>query len=181
MLKGGATVDKEALLDVIERLERFGIATDKDRDFERVTFAKWQETAKLAAPKDKRRIGKGYGEVIDGKKLARLYQERQATDLKQAEKKRAKQAKVTLAKQALRTPARSSGAKKVTIQSPIEIESSDSELGAWDTDASSSSSASTWSVITVSTPLPPPLHLSQGALGGLSLIFLHFHPLRALI
>jgi len=34
MLKGDATVDKEELLDVIERLERFGIAADKDHDLE---------------------------------------------------------------------------------------------------------------------------------------------------
>lgn len=75
MLKGDAPVDKEELLEMIERLECFGIAADKDRDLERVTFSKWQETAKLAAPKDKRHIGKGYGEVIDGKTLAKLYKE----------------------------------------------------------------------------------------------------------
>ncbi|KAF8415585.1 hypothetical protein EV426DRAFT_579029 [Tirmania nivea] len=95
MLKGDAPVDREELLDMIERLERFGITADKDRDLERITFSKWQETAQLAAPKDKRHIGKGYGEVIDGKTLARLYKERDAADLKRAqaaEKRRAKQA-----------------------------------------------------------------------------------------
>jgi len=40
-------VDKAELLDVIEPLERFGIAADKDRDLERVPFSKWQETLKL--------------------------------------------------------------------------------------------------------------------------------------
>jgi len=71
MLKG-ASVDKAELLDVIERLERFAIAADEDRDLEQVTFSKWQETIKLAAPKDKRHIEMGYGEVIDGRTLARL-------------------------------------------------------------------------------------------------------------
>ena len=121
MLKGEASIDKEELLHVIECLERFGIAADKDWDLQRATFAKCQETPRLAAPKDKRHIGKGYGEVIDGKTLARLYQERHSADLKRAEKKQAKQAKAELVKPAIRTPAHSSRAKKVTIQSPIEI------------------------------------------------------------
>lgn len=64
MLKGKGPVGKAELLDVIEWLEHFGIAADKDRD---LAFSKWQETVKLAAPKDKRHIGKGYGEVIDAK------------------------------------------------------------------------------------------------------------------
>ena len=69
------------------------------------TFAKWQETAKLAASKDKTHNGKGYGEVFDGITLVRLYQELQGGDLNRAEKKQAKHAKLTLAKPALRTPA----------------------------------------------------------------------------
>lgn len=157
MLKGDALVDKKALLDVIERLERFGIASDKDRDLERVTFTKWQETAKLAAAKDQRHIGKGYGEVINGRTLARLYKEQEAGDLKRAEKKQAKQVKAALQKPLPITPTHPSWVKRVTIQSPIEIESPSEELEAWDTDASSSSlSASTLSVITGSTPLPRP-------------------------
>jgi len=85
MLKGEASVGKAEPLDVIEWLERFEIAVDKDWDLERVTFSKWQETVKLAAPKDKRRIGKGYGEVIDGRALVRLYKGRAAADLKKAQ------------------------------------------------------------------------------------------------
>jgi len=109
------------------------------------------------APKDKRHIGKGYGEVIDGKTLARLCKEREAADLKRAEKKQAKQVKATLSKPPPITPTRPPRVKRVTIQSPIEIESSPDELEAWDSDTSSSSwSASTLSVITVSTPLPRP-------------------------
>jgi len=49
------------LFDVIEWLERFWIAADWDQDLKRVTISKWQETAKLAAPKDKWQIGKNYG------------------------------------------------------------------------------------------------------------------------
>ena len=113
--------------------------------------------SKLVALKDKWNIGTGYGEVIDGKTLTRLYQERQVADLKRAEKKWSKQSKVALPKSALRTPARSSSAKKVTIQSAIRVESSDDELEVWDTDASaSSSSASTLPAITVSNPPPRP-------------------------
>jgi len=97
-LKGDAPLGKEEFLDVIERLERFGIAADKDRDLERVNLTKWQETAKLVAPKDKRHIGKGYGEVFDGKTLAGLYKEQEAADLKRAEKKQAKELKVALPK-----------------------------------------------------------------------------------
>jgi len=41
VLKGEAPINIEARLDVIERLKRFGIAADKDRDLERVTFDKW--------------------------------------------------------------------------------------------------------------------------------------------
>jgi len=78
--------------------------------------------AKLEAPEDKRPIVKGYGEVIDGKSLAWLYQERQEADLKRAEKRRTKQAKVRLAKPVLITPARPSRVKEFTIQSPNEIE-----------------------------------------------------------
>jgi len=71
-------------LDVIEHLEEFGIAADKDRDLKGVNFTIWQETAKLAATREKRHIGKGYGKVIDGKTLARLYKEREAVDFKRA-------------------------------------------------------------------------------------------------
>lgn len=42
---------------MIGRLEWLGNAADKDRDLDRVTFTKLQETATLAAPKDKRNIG----------------------------------------------------------------------------------------------------------------------------
>ena len=53
MLKWKAPMDKEEeLFDIIECLERSGIAVDTDQGLERVTFIKWQETAKLAAPKD---------------------------------------------------------------------------------------------------------------------------------
>ncbi|KAF8417587.1 hypothetical protein EV426DRAFT_699682 [Tirmania nivea] len=110
------------------------------------------ETVKLAAPKDKRHIGKGYGEIIDGKTLARLYQKGAAADLKRAqaaEKRKTKEA----AGQA--PPSHSTKTKNVTIQSSVIIEVSDNELEAWDTDSSSSSTASTLSVITVSTPLHP--------------------------
>lgn len=188
MLKGDAPVDKEELLEMIERLECFGIAADKDRDLERVTFSKWQETAKLAAPKDKRHIGKGYGEVIDGKTLARLYKERDAADLKRAqaaEKRQAKQAAAQLA------VGRSTKGKRVSIQLPVVIEVPDDELDGLNSDSSSSSSSdSTLSVITVSTPLPllrrgvnprtPPSFLKMRS-GGLSFIFLQFHLLRTLV
>ena len=87
----------------------------------------------MAAPKDKRHIGKGYGEVIDRKTLARLYKKRAEGDLKKAqaaEKKKAKQEEGQAA------PNHSTKAKKVTIQSPIVIKESDSELEGWHTDSS---------------------------------------------
>ena len=149
MLKGDDPVDREELLDVIERLERFGIAADKDQDLERVTLQKWHETAKLATPEDKRHIENGYGQEIDGKTLARLYKERQVADLKRAEKKRATQAELPLGKPPRIIPARPSKVKKVTILSPIEIVSSSDELEAWGTYTSSSTSS-----FTFSTPLP---------------------------
>ena len=153
MLKGESSVDKAELLDVIERLERHGIAADTDRDLERVTFSKWQESVKLAAPKDKRHIGKGYDEVIDGRTVARLYKERAEADLKKAQAAEKRKAKQEAGQAA---PGPSTKAKKVTIQSPVVIAESDSELEGWDTDSSSSSSAaSTLSVIPVSTPFLP--------------------------
>ena len=69
-------------------------------------------TVKLVAPKGKRQIGKGYGEIINGKTIARLYREREAADLKRAlaaEKRRAKSTAVQS------VPSRSTRGKKVTI------------------------------------------------------------------
>lgn len=155
MLKNNALLDRNQLLELIEGLEHFSIAADKDRVLERATFAKWQDTAKLEAQKDKRHIGKGYGEVIDGKTLARLYKEREAADLKKVQRKQGKQDKSKGHKQLPSTPSQSTRARRVTIQSPDVVVISDEELEPWDTDSSSSSSAaSTLSVITVATPLP---------------------------
>lgn len=154
MLKGKAPMDQQEVLDIMELLERFAIGAYKDRDIARVIFNKWQETAKLAAPKDKRHIGKGYGEVIGGKTLTRLYKERIAADSKRAQAAEKKRTKKASTQQPPTTSTTSTKVKRVTIQLP---ESSDDELETWDSDtSSSSSSASTLSVITVSTPLPPP-------------------------
>jgi len=114
-----------------------GLQQIQDRDLERVTFSKWQETVKLAAPKDKRHIEKGYGEVIDGRTLAR-YKERAEADLKKAQAAEKRKAKPAAGQGA---PSRSTKAKEVTIQSPVVIEESHSELEGWDTDLASSSSA----------------------------------------
>ena len=69
-------------------------------------------------------IGKGYRDVIEGKALDRLYKEREAADPKQAEKKQAKEANAALPKPPPITPTRPHRVNRVTIQSPIEIESS---------------------------------------------------------
>jgi len=78
-------VDNGELLGVIEWLVGYGIAADRGRDVERVNFSKWQETVKLATPKDKRHIGISYGDVIDGRTLPRLYKEPQEAHLKRSQ------------------------------------------------------------------------------------------------
>ena len=76
-------MNRNELLDFVELLEWFGIEADRDQDrnLELVTVSKWQKIVKLVPPKDKSDIEKEYGEVIDGKRLARLYVKQQEADL----------------------------------------------------------------------------------------------------
>jgi len=93
ILQKGESIDKAELANLIDQLERFGIAADKDRALERETMQKWKENSKLQAPADRCQLGTEKGIVLDGKTLEQMYAK--GDELKAAKKteKAAKTAK----------------------------------------------------------------------------------------
>jgi len=75
-------VNRVELADLIQQLEKFGIAADKDRELERRTLQQWQEAQKMEAKVDKRELGRSRGRVMDGKTLKQLYLKREALEAK---------------------------------------------------------------------------------------------------
>lgn len=75
-------LDRADLADLIQQLEKFGIAADKDQELEWRTLQQWQEAQKLEAKVDRRELGRSHGWVIDGKTLKELYIEQEAMEAK---------------------------------------------------------------------------------------------------
>jgi len=74
------------LAGLIDSLERFAIATDRDLQLGRDTNKKWRETQKLSPPIDRRELKAQNmgGKVMDGCTLKFIYEERQRIDSKKA-------------------------------------------------------------------------------------------------
>jgi len=70
------------LPDLIQQIEKFGIAADNDTVLERRTLRQWQEAQNLEAKVDRRELGSSHGRVMDGKTLKELYIERGAIEAK---------------------------------------------------------------------------------------------------
>ena len=161
----GAT--REGLLtSLIERLARFGISREKDHQLVKQSFEQWQEANKLNVGVDTRHLGtkkQNLARILDGKEIARLYDERERKELEKTQKRARGETRAS--KRASTVPLRSSLAntlphprrkhRQTRFQTPspppIDLES-DEEVSIDD---------SILSTITVQTPAPtipiPPL------------------------
>lgn len=121
-----AELNRAELASLIERLERFALAADKDRELERRTLQQWQEVQRLAVKVDKREIGRSRGKIMDGKALKELYIEREVREAKKQEKqqKATKRAAKPPASNPPHTPKRAGKQKAVSF---VTLDSSDNE------------------------------------------------------
>ena len=158
------------MADLIQQLEKFSIAADKDRELEWRTLQQWQEAPKLEAKVDRRELGRSHGLVMNGKTLKELYIERETSEAKK--KKRLQKSAKQPCKPSQPSPnpiRKQSGKRKavsfVTICSSDGEESiSGEELDQWDSDLETiyiTSSSSILSAITLATPAAGPPAVSE--------------------
>jgi len=163
-----ADLNRAELAYLIQQLQNFGIAAEKDRELERKTLQQWQEAQKLEAKVDKRELGRSHGRVMDGKTLKELYLEREAAEAKKKKQQKKPLNQPNKRLQCSPTQTRQQSGKRkavsfVTISSSDGEESiSGDELDEWDSDLETLSISSDSSILSTITLATPAAGLSPG-------------------
>lgn len=137
---------REVILNqVIDQLQRFGLA--KERDYELVdhTFTQWRKSNRLNTQKSTKKLGKDLKGDLDGETLEHLVNERQIRDQLTSETLSARTAKKSVSK---KPPLRHPKSQVHFDASPTSSASSSD----WP-DSSSDSNCSIQSTITLQTPV----------------------------
>ncbi|KAF8441937.1 hypothetical protein BDZ91DRAFT_769017 [Kalaharituber pfeilii] len=143
--------EKASIIDeLIEKLQHFGIARERDYQLVKYSFEKWKEANKLNVKKSKKELGTGLARVLDGAALeelvtARALKNQLAQDRKSAPKAPKRQTRKK------KTP---SQRQRKPCQRKAHFSSSSTTSSDSESSSDSSDSSSVHSTITIRTPLP---------------------------
>ncbi|KAF8474094.1 hypothetical protein BDZ91DRAFT_827944 [Kalaharituber pfeilii] len=141
--------EKASIIDnLIEKLQHFGIARERDYELVKHTFEKWKEENKLNVRKSKKELGSKLGRVLDGATLEELVTARALKDQLEQERKSApKRQTGKKARPSQRQQKPRQRKARFSNSSSTSTTSSDSESS-----SNSSDSISVHSTITLFTP-----------------------------